>query len=175
MRNPSLERGLKQILWIIAVAGSDIVFGMNTDSMVDNTGHIAGFAAGFTLSIIMAPTYRLVPAPQHNAPQAPEQAAEPAEVVVEPLSVDEALAAVPEKVLSVLDRLELFGSRNEVLAEQDAPTSAPTTLAPPPERLLAVDTTSNVTRVAAAVWFSLSLALATYLHVSSAVPAPPPL
>lgn len=62
VRNPTLERRQTQLFTIGAILSINIILGLNADGLIDNTGHVAGYAAGFGLGWAMTPVFLLVPA-----------------------------------------------------------------------------------------------------------------
>jgi rhomboid protease GluP len=83
LRNPSLERSGKQVLFILAVAGANLILGTDPDAMIDNLGHVGGLVAGTWLGYSMGPRFmvsREVDIPE-GAMFVPEDAKEVAVVI----------------------------------------------------------------------------------------------
>ncbi|KAK9820107.1 hypothetical protein WJX72_006208 [[Myrmecia] bisecta] len=57
LKNRELKGSTRQILYIAAVAGFNLILGTNGDSMIDNSGHIGGLVAGAWLGWGMGPKF----------------------------------------------------------------------------------------------------------------------
>lgn len=57
MRNQALQNSGRQLLFIALLLGVNVALGAGEDSMIDNTGHIAGFVAGAWLGYTLGPRY----------------------------------------------------------------------------------------------------------------------
>ena len=58
-RNASLERAAQQIFYILGVVTFNLLLGLDERGMIDNTGHMAGFAAGLWLGWFLAPRWEV--------------------------------------------------------------------------------------------------------------------
>ena len=59
VRNPGLQRAQQQLFFILGVCALNLALGSDDGSMIDNTGHIAGFASGLWLGWWLSPKWKV--------------------------------------------------------------------------------------------------------------------
>jgi rhomboid protease GluP len=59
IRNPKLQRAGLQLVYIIGVVALNIALGSDAGSMIDNSGHIAGFISGLWLGWFLCPKWKV--------------------------------------------------------------------------------------------------------------------
>lgn len=59
IRNPKLQWARLQVVYILGVVALNIALGTDRGSMIDNSGHIAGFLSGLWLGWFLCPQWKV--------------------------------------------------------------------------------------------------------------------